>query len=158
MHPNCSKCGRGFKDSLAVEEVRHHRPDDFFSEHTFQHHRTSHPMSPCGPCGGRIIYDDLLPQHYTDSANHPKCSICLQGFRDDITLDEVRFCSFFPYCLLTSIASAIRASGCLVHRLRNPIQNCRRTIGPFLCSFLSSKMQRMSDRLQGRSGTGRSVH
>lgn len=91
-HPNCGRCGRGFKDAPACEEVLFtvfcFRPR---SELIYQHHRTAHPKVPCLLCGGRIFYEDTLDQHYWDSVNHPSCIPCNAGFKDDTAYAEVNF-------------------------------------------------------------------
>lgn len=71
-HPNCSRCGRGFKDTPACEE----------------HHRTAHPKIPCALCGGKSVYEEELNRHYFESQNHPSCTQCAQGFKDDSALRE----------------------------------------------------------------------
>ena len=96
-HPNCGRCGRGFRDAPACEEVLFDvlffLPSVFpdLNSSNYQHHRTAHPKAPCLPCGGRIFYEDALDQHYLESVNHPSCIPCSAGFEDDIAYAEVNF-------------------------------------------------------------------
>jgi len=90
-HPNCVRCGRGFLDDAAREEVGSIFVPlfFFFFETRLQHLRVAHPKVPCGPCGGIVLYEDALPQHYSDSSNHPSCLRCNKGFKDDSAYSEV---------------------------------------------------------------------
>lgn len=104
-HPNCGRCGRGFKDDAACLEVSQLHPltlltivPCFDTSFVTQHHRTAHPKSPCIPCTGGgstpfLVYDDILDQHYWDSPNHPSCTLCMKGFRDTELFNQVYLCS-----------------------------------------------------------------
>ncbi|KAJ7264860.1 hypothetical protein B0H12DRAFT_212016 [Mycena haematopus] len=65
IHPNCSRCGKGFFNASAVDE----------------HFKEAHPSEQC-PCGHNIFVEDL-PRHYTESIHHPTCLRCATGFKDD---------------------------------------------------------------------------
>lgn len=127
-HPNCGRCGRGFKDAPACEEVLF----TFFCFRSpiltrYQHHRTAHPKVPCLLCGGRIFYEDTLDQHYWDSVNHPSCIPCNAGFKDDAAYSEVNFPSYdnrehFYLFLLPSAPTCIS-------------RTCRITMCDLLSSF-----------------------
>ncbi|TFK28559.1 hypothetical protein FA15DRAFT_43299 [Coprinopsis marcescibilis] len=73
-HPNCPRCGKGFRDEQEME----------------QHRKTAHTKIACGPCGGELIYEDQdsLERHYAASKNHPSCAQCPKGFLDDDLLQE----------------------------------------------------------------------
>ncbi|KAF9461524.1 hypothetical protein BDZ94DRAFT_1310540 [Collybia nuda] len=64
-HPNCARCGKGFKD---VNERDEHR-------------KTTHPLATCS-CG-IIIEKDAIEVHYKNSPNHPSCIKCGGGFKDN---------------------------------------------------------------------------
>lgn len=90
-HPNCVRCGRGFLDAAAREEVGVFFPNfpPTYCSNFLQHLRIAHPKVSCGPCGGIVIYEEALSQHYSDSSNHPSCLRCSNGFKDDSSYSEV---------------------------------------------------------------------
>ena len=107
IHPNCVRCGRGFLDDIAREEVRYSFSLLIYNARfmSMQHLRVAHTKSACGPCGGVLVYDDALPQHYSDSPNHPSCLRCCQGFKDDSAYSEVSLP--FIVCFRTSASRFI---------------------------------------------------
>jgi len=80
-------------------------PSPFFFDTRLQHLRVAHPKLPCGPCGGIVLYEDALPQHYSESSNHPSCLRCNKGFKDDSAYSEVS--SPFIVRIVSPFASGI---------------------------------------------------
>lgn len=70
-HPNCAKCGRGFKDHVERDE----------------HQTNMHPKVICPHCGV-LMYEDSLEGHYIQSSDHPSCKQCSRGFKDGRTCAE----------------------------------------------------------------------
>ncbi|KAJ7636974.1 hypothetical protein FB45DRAFT_907922 [Roridomyces roridus] len=64
VHPNCSRCGKGFFDKRVLDE----------------HLKSAHPQVLC--CEVQL-YADELSKHYKDSGRHPSCEVCDLGFKDD---------------------------------------------------------------------------
>lgn len=64
-HPNCVKCGRGFRAAAGLEE----------------HRQSAHP--PCLRCGEKSVCEETIDEHYLLSENHPSCAPCKVGFKDE---------------------------------------------------------------------------
>ncbi|KAF9456599.1 hypothetical protein BDZ94DRAFT_1314991 [Collybia nuda] len=67
-HPSCRGCNRGFKD------------DSMHAEHV----GLVHPELRCDPCERRFETAEALQNHYFASANHPECTMCNRGFKNDV--------------------------------------------------------------------------
>ncbi|KAF7364043.1 hypothetical protein MSAN_01063000 [Mycena sanguinolenta] len=81
IHPNCSRCGKGFFDARALDEASPSPRLLRWILMYLQHFKEAHPLEQC-PCGRKIFVEDL-PHHYTESVHHPTCLPCVTGFKDD---------------------------------------------------------------------------
>lgn len=68
IHPGCVRCDIGFEN------------DDAYKIHISDIHRPT----PCEPCGGLVLDERDLPEHYMSSRNHPVCMKCDIGFKDSL--------------------------------------------------------------------------
>ncbi|KAJ6469498.1 hypothetical protein C8R45DRAFT_1105350 [Mycena sanguinolenta] len=86
IHPNCSRCGKGFFDQRALDEASPSVRDLCNLLTYLQHFQATHPKEKC-PCGHDIFVEDLAI-HYKDSAQHPTCIQCGSGLKDDAAWNE----------------------------------------------------------------------
>lgn len=81
-HPNCVKCGKGFKNFAERKDVRISDTQVLVTNPSLQHQALVHVPIPCGPCGGILVDRDAQDGHYLASPNHPNCLLCNHGFED----------------------------------------------------------------------------
>lgn len=55
-----------------------------------QHAEVAHPKLYCSDCEKLWASEDLLSQHYFESALHPRCFECQIGFKNEESFFEVR--------------------------------------------------------------------
>ncbi|KAJ6630260.1 hypothetical protein B0H10DRAFT_1939042 [Mycena sp. CBHHK59/15] len=70
-HRSCVSCNVGFKDDTAYDEHA-----------TFQH-----PERQCAGCGRHFSSREELKLHLSHPLDHPSCSVCASGLKDDAAYD-----------------------------------------------------------------------
>lgn len=60
-----------------------------------QHESSIHPKLQCDPCEREFQTNEALQNHYFASVNHPECSMCYRGFKDDSEYRSVGYFSLF---------------------------------------------------------------
>ncbi|KAJ7931158.1 hypothetical protein B0H13DRAFT_1594487 [Mycena leptocephala] len=117
IHPNCSRCGKGFLNAQAlphhyIESAQHpscaqcivgFKDDVAYNAHGAAEHADRR----CTECQRQFNTKDELKDHFNKSVAHPKCTKCKVGFLDDTALDKVGQVYSSPKIMVLIIRAAL---------------------------------------------------